>query len=521
MNEITTNTAEIQQFSSVNQKKLKNNFRQSIIQTKKRIRSQTALQGPRGRYNNYFDAKINWKVLFTQILSQSLPAKTYLRNHYPKIKYTTFATRFNEYKQCGQLFDGTTDDRGGHNAAMTVEEEKIFATYIKTEYLYKKILINATDLRSLAVSFYDENLHPNNTRSSPIFKCSNDWVHRFMKRHGFYNSNGRIVKQPQITDRTNAAAKLYLAQCARAYLQYGADKLFTMDETFWPLVAKQQQLIRIHNNSELKLSSKSNPKDGCTLVVTVAANGNKLPLMVLGKGKSMVCTDKYKVEDNAFIKTFYTESGWMREEAMLQYLYQVIIPAANGEPSALMLDCHSSHITQAVYDLATSHHVEMIIVPACMTSILSPLDVGINAVLKATYSKNWRQMRLYSDVLTTADNWEQAMIQAEKSFNLVSKKCILSSFKKSVHLPPEQEDLIIYRGDEARAKSYLLSLPGKRTQKQIQIEKINQVIPLEQPTRTSTRIKTRYNDDYIIATQLQNNIYDDFDSSDEADEKWN
>ena len=53
-----------------------------------------------------------------------------------------------------------------------------------------------------------------------------------------------------------------------------------MDETFWPLVAKQQQLVRLHNNEEFKPSTNIDIKQGITLVVTVAANGEKLPLYV-------------------------------------------------------------------------------------------------------------------------------------------------------------------------------------------------------------------------------------------------
>jgi len=500
MSENTVKSAEISQISSP---KLKLNYRQSIVQTKKRIRALTALQGPKGRYNNYADAKINWKQIFEEISAQSQPAKIYLETHYPKINYKTFHKRFKEWNDCGQLEDGIGDDRGGHNAAMTVEQEKLLATYIKIEYLSKKKCINSTDLKEIARNFY-KSIHPNNTRSSPIFKCGSAWIQRFMKKYGFYNSNGRIVKQPQISDRTNAAAKYYLAQCNRAYIQYGSNLLFTMDETFWPLVAKQQQLVREHNNSEFKPSTNIDIKQGVTLVVTVAANGDKLPLYVVGEGKTTRCTIKFKIENNnQLLKTTYSESGWVTEEVMLKYLKDIIVPVSNGRPCGLMLDSYAAHKTEQVYEFAKQNNIELIVVPACMTSTLAPLDVGINSVLKSTYSQRWRQVRLFEEELTTIKCWEQAIVEAEFAYKNVKRNCIKNSFKKAVSFPPMYDNLLILIAEEEKAKIDLERIPAKK--------KKEKLLKFEIPTRISSRILETYNDDYTIARQFQNDIYEHVD----------
>jgi hypothetical protein len=127
------------------------------------------------------------------------------------------------------------------------------------------------------------------------------------------------VKQPQITDKTLLIAQHYLASCARAYTQYTSEYVLTMDETFWPLLPHQQQLVRIKgiiiiiyimllvflfsysffvsvlSGSCIRPSSNIDAKTGITLVVTVTANGNKLPLYYVAAGKTMKCTEKLQL----------------------------------------------------------------------------------------------------------------------------------------------------------------------------------------------------------------------------------
>src|SRR4051794_35665436 len=110
---MTSKSAEMSPKSSL---QIKLNHRQSIIECKKRIRSKTALQGPRGRYNNYADAKIDWLSIFEQV-QHSHDKKNKLKQLFPKINYNTFIRRYSKWINGGSKLDGCGDDRGGHNAA--------------------------------------------------------------------------------------------------------------------------------------------------------------------------------------------------------------------------------------------------------------------------------------------------------------------------------------------------------------------------------------------------------------------
>ena len=336
-----------------------------------------------------------------------------------------------------------------------------------------------------------------------------------MKKYQFYNSNGRVVKQPQITDRTSAASQFYLAQCARAYRQYTPKLLFTMDETFWPLVPKQQQLVRTHNNKEFKPSTNIDVKAGMTLVVTVAADGTKLPLYFIGKGKTMRCTDKFGPDSEYY---YHSESGWMTEDVMLQYLDEIIVPASNGQCCGLVLDSYSAHITDAVYKKAKENNIEIIVVPSCMTSVLSPLDVGVNGILKSSYSRDWRRQRLFgnsaagdqdSSSTYSKTSWQDAVTMAKQAYKKVTSRHIRTAFGKAASLPPSKDDnMIVLVGVEEKAKIALQRLPTKSK------KKTTKVLNMEYPERKSERLAIVIDetdetaDDYAIAMSMCEDVYE-------------
>jgi hypothetical protein len=172
----------------------KNNRRQSFLVKRKRVRRELALPAARGHYLNYADARLDWLALFHK-LDPHRDKKTILRLRYPEIKYRTFANRYKTWVDAGKPNDpacpAVQDNRGGHNAAMTPEEEKLCAAYIDTEYLQKNKIVCQADLSDIISAFYTS-LYPHQLRSvGTPFKASCTFVTRFMKVHKFYNSQGK------------------------------------------------------------------------------------------------------------------------------------------------------------------------------------------------------------------------------------------------------------------------------------------------------------------------------------------
>lgn len=483
---------------------LRNNYRRSI--EPKYRRCDLPLPTKRSKYANYLDCKVDWLDIFIKLQHVKSKSAT-LSKLFPGIKYRTFMNRFtawcNAGRPCtGDDIIGTQDNRGGHNAAMTADEEELCATFIKTEYIEKGKPINREDIRHLVLSWYDS-LHPHKTREHAIFACGEAFITRFMKRFNLYTSHGRIIKQPQITDKTTAYAQLYLAKCARAYVQYGAHMTFCMDETFWPLMPQQPTLIRIRaSNYYPTCKYNDKQKEGVTLVVTIAANGEKLPLYFVTAGKTMRCTRKMKAPLPH--QCFYSKSGWMKEHTMLHYLENVIYVHTNGENCALLVDSYNAHISDAVYELAERLNIELIIVPCQMTSTLSPLDVGVNGILKKIYGKEWRHRRLFEEETTVS--YASAAELAINAFQQVKPHSILSAFANSVNFPPASTCLEELNRIEEQKRVINARIPEKPPKR----------VPHRQHkagTRSSSRISKQLSDpcanDAILARSLVDN-FDDF-----------
>lgn len=173
------------------------------------------------------------------------------------------------------------------------------------------------------------------------------------------------------------------------------------------------------------------------MVVTVCADGSKPPLLFVTSGKTMRCT--YKLGVNEPHVCSYTESGWMRAGVMETFFDSIIYPITGGDNCMLLLDSYKAHIKPEVYAAAERYNIELVVVPACMTSSLSPLDVGVNGPLKSMYSKMWRHERLFNNIYHTKAKpaYSEAIRFACIAFDTITSSTVKQSFASAVQLPPD------------------------------------------------------------------------------------
>jgi hypothetical protein len=174
----------------------KNNQRQSKIIKSKRVRVKNALPHIRGHYHNYTHAKIDWLTLFNLLENSQHNKKEIIHTYNAGMKYDAAIKRYRRWvkdgKQQQQATGAVQDNRGGHNAAMTVQEEQLCADYIKANYLEKHKPINQQDVRTLILAFYKQ-LHPHILRDTFDLKVGYSFVTRFMEKHQLVNSNGTTL----------------------------------------------------------------------------------------------------------------------------------------------------------------------------------------------------------------------------------------------------------------------------------------------------------------------------------------
>ena len=129
----------------------------------------------------------------------------------------------------------------------------------------------------------------------------------------------------------------------------------------------------------IKLKSATNDKISVTAIGAINAEGSKLPLWFLGKGKTTRCPQKFGAFD--YIILHSNENGWSTETVMIDFL-EAVHAHAGGEPCCVIWDVYPSHRSELVCKRAGELYIELLYVPAGTTSRLQPLDVRIYGELK-------------------------------------------------------------------------------------------------------------------------------------------
>jgi hypothetical protein len=256
------------------------------------------------------------------------------------------------------------------------------------------------------------------------------------------------------------------------------------------------------------------------MAVTVAADGTKLPLYFITSGTTMVCCNKLAVPEPHV--AYHTESGWMRANIMSHYFDNIIYPITGGQPCMLLLDSYTAHIKPEVYQVAERYNIELVVVPACMTSTMSPLDVGVNGPLKAMYSKKWRHERLFNNNSTSSTKlaYADATKFAIQSYNNLSTTTIKHSFTNSVAFPPDPNlslSQLESTEDLLKEDINILNTPPPpppssppRTSPNYSQRRSNNFV-FSQSTRSSSRIATNLSDPTISDAMLARSLVDNLD----------
>ena len=106
-----------------------------------------------------------------------------------------------------------------------------------------------------------------------------------------------------------------------------------------------------------------------TIGLTVAADGSKLPIQVIGKGNTARCLAKYELEKyKGNVLGTYSTKGWTTASTMIWYLDKVVLPYTKGQLAVLTWDCYACHLDSDVISHAHKNNLHIIPVPPGGTS---------------------------------------------------------------------------------------------------------------------------------------------------------
>jgi hypothetical protein len=191
--------------------------------------------------------------------------------------------------------------------------------------------------------------------------------------------------------------------------QSGFHLVPTSDRTFAPKGAKDV-IIRGKND-----------KRQVTLLVSASASGVLLPLQLVFAGKTKRCLPKSLKEHLVYT---FSDNHWSNAKTMDEYLNTILFPylvetrSVLGLPenhkALIIMDVWHGHREDLFRAKLTENNCMFVYVPGGLTSILQPMDVGVNGPLKSAAAKEFArlmQQRVANHVTTTGsiDGYEHSL----------------------------------------------------------------------------------------------------------------
>jgi transposase-like protein len=227
---------------------------------------------------------------------------------------------------------------------------------------------------------------------------SNGWLSRFKKRNNICSRRGgsKFVRSDDI--ELNKIIQ-FVADIKSKIISNNYDSVINIDETAIYYDSHVDYTHDIKGTKRIEIISTGREKERITVALAVDIFNNIcLKPYVILKGKTLRCLKKFT--PNANYTLAYQKNAWCTEDNFIELLSQL----PKDKKILLLLDNFSGHKTEKVMGFLKDNYplVEIMLLPPNTTSILQPLDVGINKPFKTKIKQKY--------VTWLMDNYDQNLI---------------------------------------------------------------------------------------------------------------
>ena len=334
------------------------------------------------------------------------------------------------------MVEASVSHRGGHNRAFTLAQEAV----LRESVLAAAPAMGAEQIREAALQLHrDAEVAAGlarGVRARRRFSASNGFITDFKRRNRLSSHRTALyhVSQHEMAGRDIEAESLaYVTEVRSAVLAYGERMVFNMDETPVSLLdVPTTGIVRTGSKLAARLTTTENTGTKITTFPCITAAGDKLQMCAIIKGKT--ARSLRKITDGASpairsVRLFTSQSGWVHEAIMLQWLRDVVLPHTGGRPAALILDSFRAHWTYAVRVAAMRMQLELIQVPPGCTATLQPLDVSFNGPMLKARQAIWLKHKLAFP--EGRDSQQRAVERAQLAYASISKAATRSAWSKA------------------------------------------------------------------------------------------
>lgn len=212
------------------------------------------------------------------------------------------------------------------------------------------------------------------------FKASIGWCRRMMRRFGLTLRRTTSVcqKLPGNFEEKLMSFQRYIIKLRKEH-SYLLSQIGNADQTAVYFDMPGSTTVDNVGAKSVRALSTGNEKQRVTVMLTVLADGRKLPPYIILKRKTM----PREKPPNVILRV--QEKGWM-DSALVQDWIKCVWcrrpGALLGQRGMLVLDSFRGHVTAEVKASLQKEKTDLVIIPGGMTSQLQVLDVAVNKPFK-------------------------------------------------------------------------------------------------------------------------------------------
>lgn len=273
-------------------------------------------------------------------------------------------------------------------------------------------------------------------------KPSRSWLNGFCLRHGLRISSVSEIQRARHRAGYFDNLAEFLFRINRIVAGTPPDLVFNCDET---MLSGKRRYKGVTVEGVQAVAPVDETPQHMSSLVTICATGVRVPQLIVLSGLLNLPPSLDRFTSRCWFAS--SSNGWVTRKIFLLWAvnfchwlstYRLTLPCnLRNCPAVLYLDGHSSRQNPAAIAYLRQHNVIVIALPAHVTHIMQPFDVGIASPYKAEFKKRVVQLQTkitgpnQTDILRTASVW--AAVEAYERAATFSTTQI--SFQKAGLLP--------------------------------------------------------------------------------------
>ena len=169
-----------------------------------------------------------------------------------------------------------------------------------------------------------------------------------------------------------------------------SELIFNWDQTGLNLVPAANWTMDRKGSKRIEIKGL-NDKRQITTVFCGTLIGEFMPFQLIYGGKTDRCHPRYPFPPDWHIT--HSENHWSNEQTMLNYIDKIIVPfvervredlGLDKQQAALAIFDHfKGQLSDSITQILEKHNIQSVLVPACCTDRLQPLDISVNKSAKS------------------------------------------------------------------------------------------------------------------------------------------